>query len=91
MVFNYSKISKGYVYHTDKIHYLLKEHSINNKIEYVKCEIKNDDLQQIIQINQQKNYTNKKNLIKNNELILSDTELILSDTKLENNNQIIKP
>lgn len=43
MMFNYSKITKGYVYYTDKIHYLLKEHSINDKIEYVKCEIKNAD------------------------------------------------
>lgn len=44
MMFNYSKITKGYVYYTDKIHYLLKEHSINDKIEYVKCEIKDIDV-----------------------------------------------
>lgn len=44
MMFNYSKITKGYVYYTDKIHYLLKEHSINDKIEYIKCEIKDKDV-----------------------------------------------
>ena len=42
MMFNYQKISKGYVYYTDKIHYLLKEHSINDKIEYIKFDLKNN-------------------------------------------------
>ena len=82
MMFNYSKISKGYVYYTDKIHYLLKEHSINNK-EYVKFELKNNDLEEEIQNNQV-------NIINQTET-KSNNELTLSDTKLENNKIIIKP
>jgi len=44
MVFNYSNITKGYVYYTDKIHYLLKEHSINEKIKYIKYEMNDYDV-----------------------------------------------
>lgn len=44
MVFNYSNITKGYVYHTDKIHYLLKEHCVNEKIKYIKYEMNDNDV-----------------------------------------------
>ena len=52
MMFNYSNVSKGYVYYTNSIHYLLQEHSVNNKITYVNLPMienkQNDSLNEII-------------------------------------------
>jgi superfamily II DNA or RNA helicase len=63
MMFNYIQITKGYVYHTDKIHYLLQEHLVNEKIEYVKWNMENYESEQNNKQNQQ-NQQNQQVIIK---------------------------